>query len=87
MLEDRIEKCGFVVQPSRRGAYFDLTFWVRFEGHIGMRDVHYTNLSTAEMIDTILANVADYEPGSIRMDGGHQYSLFGPEGDTGDEAS
>ena len=82
MQEEKIERCGYVITQSRRGAYWDLTFYVRFDGHSGMRDVHYWNLSKTELIDVILANLDDYEPGTVRVDGGHQYQLWGrlPEG-------
>lgn len=79
MDDEVIERCGFTVSQSRRGAYYDLTFFVRFSGHTGMRDVHYVNLSKTEMIDVILANLDDYQPGLVRVNGGTQPTLFWPD--------
>lgn len=76
MRDEMIERCGFVITQSQRGAYWDLAFFVRFDGHSGMRDVHYWNLSKTEIIDVILANVDDYTPGTVRMNGGDQRSLW-----------
>lgn len=76
MDEQRIERCGYVITQSRRGAYWDLVFFVRFDGHSGMRDVHYWNLSKTELVDVILANLDDYTPGMVRMDGGDQHTLW-----------
>lgn len=76
MADERIDRCGYVITQSMRGVYWDLTFYVRFDGHSGMRDVHYWNLSKVELIDVILANLDDYTPGMVRVNGGQQNQLW-----------
>lgn len=76
MADERIDRIGYVITQSMRGAYWDVTFFVRFDGHTGMRDVKYWNLSKTELADVILANLDDYTPGMVRVNGGDQRQLW-----------
>lgn len=76
MSEEAIERVGFTITQSRQGAYWDVTLYVRFSGHTGMRDVHYWNLSQTEMADVILANLDDYAPGTRKSHSGDQHQLW-----------
>lgn len=76
MLEGAVAAVGFVVQAGANGHGYVLSTWVRYVGALESEKATYEVLSLEEMHDVMAEVICDNRPGSVRLEGGDQPTLW-----------